>query len=602
MEIEKIATGAVKSMIARTERLSNFINDGDKEPVWDGNVYIHEDAKRTKKNIKRVSVQIKGKLVLGTGPKKIKYRVVQDDLNGYLHNGGAIFFVVYIDKNTGIAKQVYYSLMLPLKIMKLQKENDPEKPILVAFSQYPDDPTEQTELFLNFYADSQRQASFVDVEPPTVEELVEKGILESISFNYTKVGEPLDELSLPKVVEGKPISLYANLKGFSVPVPVRYIDEICHVTAMMEQNLPVCVDNVCYYDQVKMVSTAEHISIKIGKVLTIVQPHDLDGNEPITFNFKITGTLSERVAAIRFLKAVREKGSFMLAGKSVPMIFTDEQLTTLHADEWDSFLEDLTLIDRILKDLHVTKDLDMNQLDHRGKSQLDMLLHSVGKGETLTDVHGEYPGAALFSLGNVKLLLFAKRNEDDSCSLCDYFGVKFTVTVDDQNGISYPISQHALLKKNHFLHVDNMDLNMVVEDLLCSPTTEVSTSQVNNTMLEMLLAYDEEPREEFLSGCIRIAEWLCSLEKVFPQDIALINKLQITARVRELTFSEKQQLYKLIERSDNDTVKIGALLLLGEEQEALKKLKALPKEEQKLLLKYPIFRFCPGVRQELVSF
>jgi len=58
----------------------------------------------------------------------------------------------------------------------------------------------------------------------------------------------------------------------------------------------------------------------------------------------------------------------------------------------------------------------------------------------------------------------------------------------------------------------------------------------------------------------------------------------------------------LIERSDNDTVKIGALLLLGEEQEALKKLKALPKEEQKLLLKYPIFRFCPGVRQELVSF
>ena len=35
MEIEKLATSAVKESISLTDVLSPFINDGDKEPSWD---------------------------------------------------------------------------------------------------------------------------------------------------------------------------------------------------------------------------------------------------------------------------------------------------------------------------------------------------------------------------------------------------------------------------------------------------------------------------------------------------------------------------------------------------------------------------------------
>lgn len=63
MDIEQLATGAIITALSKTERLRGFINSGDKEPCWDGNIYIHEDKKHSKKNIKKVATQVKGKLV-----------------------------------------------------------------------------------------------------------------------------------------------------------------------------------------------------------------------------------------------------------------------------------------------------------------------------------------------------------------------------------------------------------------------------------------------------------------------------------------------------------------------------------------------------------
>ena len=52
MNIEKLATSAVIESISLTDVLDPFVNDGDKEPSWDGNVYIYADKRKTKKGIK----------------------------------------------------------------------------------------------------------------------------------------------------------------------------------------------------------------------------------------------------------------------------------------------------------------------------------------------------------------------------------------------------------------------------------------------------------------------------------------------------------------------------------------------------------------------
>lgn len=101
MGIEKLATSAVETTIEKTDRLSSFINNGDKEPCWDGNIYIHEGKNHTKKNIKKVATQVKGKMVNAHQvTDSINYRISSDDLTAYMMNGGTMFFVVYIDKKT----------------------------------------------------------------------------------------------------------------------------------------------------------------------------------------------------------------------------------------------------------------------------------------------------------------------------------------------------------------------------------------------------------------------------------------------------------------------------------------------------------------------
>ena len=43
MDLEKIATSAIVSSISKTDTLSGFINDGDKEPCWDQGIRKKND-------------------------------------------------------------------------------------------------------------------------------------------------------------------------------------------------------------------------------------------------------------------------------------------------------------------------------------------------------------------------------------------------------------------------------------------------------------------------------------------------------------------------------------------------------------------------------
>ena len=61
MDLEKIATASVTESISVTDILSSFINEGDKEPSWDGNIYIHVNESKRKEGIKKVPVQVKGR-------------------------------------------------------------------------------------------------------------------------------------------------------------------------------------------------------------------------------------------------------------------------------------------------------------------------------------------------------------------------------------------------------------------------------------------------------------------------------------------------------------------------------------------------------------
>ena len=185
MNIEKLATSAVEESISKTDVLDPFVNDGDKEPSWDGNVYIYTDKRKTKKGIKKVPVQVKGELRKKLPPKKPpKYPVSLIDLENWLNDGGVLLFVVLISED-GDEKHIYYNSLLPVKIRNLIKFSRGKRKKSIPLTKFPDDNMQKVSVFLNFYDHMQKQTSYAQATLDSLDELEKKGILENVSFSVT---------------------------------------------------------------------------------------------------------------------------------------------------------------------------------------------------------------------------------------------------------------------------------------------------------------------------------------------------------------------------------------------------------------------------------
>ena len=96
MDIETLATSEVQGVLAALPRVKSFIHDGDKEPSWDGNIYLYSDESCNKKGITKLPAQVKGHEESGVDFQKISFSIEVADLENYYRDGGCLYFVVYI--------------------------------------------------------------------------------------------------------------------------------------------------------------------------------------------------------------------------------------------------------------------------------------------------------------------------------------------------------------------------------------------------------------------------------------------------------------------------------------------------------------------------
>lgn len=119
MDIEVMATAAIKTSISMTEALTTYIAEKDKEPIWDGNIHVYSNSKKDLDHHKgRVPVQVKGKVVENINVDTFTYPIRTKDLKSYLAESGTIYFVVLIDQILGDTK-IFYANLLPFEIIRL---------------------------------------------------------------------------------------------------------------------------------------------------------------------------------------------------------------------------------------------------------------------------------------------------------------------------------------------------------------------------------------------------------------------------------------------------------------------------------------------------
>lgn len=593
MDLEKLATSAIEKEIAKTDLLSSFINSGDKEPCWDGHIYIHEDKKKTKKNIKKVAAQVKGKAVRTRDAKRtISYPISCDDLRAYMMNGGTVFFVVYLNKDTGDVLQIYYVSLLPVMVKKLLDEKKSRRTISVKFHKFPADNARKTELFLNFYEESKKQVSFAGKDLPIIDDLIKKGLLENISFSYTGLGACPDTRLLPKIIDGKSLTLYANIKGGTAPIPIEYFDEITNITTSKDTNIPISVKGHIYYDKVKTIATADTIEQQIGSSVKIIAPNvdKVDSSIKIHLNINLTGTLTEQIEALEFIIALVDNEAFNFGDAEFPAKFPQSELDRMEAYNFPEMLSNRKHIKEVLDSMNVKKDLELSKCTSDDIDNLMRIVNSIGDHRIIRgEIDEKNPGQKIKIANLTVAVVYIKAN--GGYRIYDFFGNRFDVKWAPEGMEPVEVSQFMMMRPDDYLTLDNLDLEKVVENFKIIPPSTTHFELSNNCMLSMLNAYDKAPNPELLNAARQMNVWLGQHTDFLSSEIVTLNRLQIELRERPLEFSEKQELYTIATTAKDEFQRLGAFLLLDEQEEARKIFDTLDEDRLNLFKGFPIYKF-----------
>lgn len=593
MDLEKLATSAIEKEIAKTDLLSSFINSGDREPCWDGHIYIHEDKKKTKKNIKKVAAQVKGKAVRTRDAKRtISYPISCDDLRAYMMNGGTVFFVVYLNKDTGDVLQIYYVSLLPVMVKKLLDEKKSRRTISVKFHKFPADNARKTELFLNFYEESKKQVSFAGKDLPNVDDLIKKGLLENISFSYTGLGACPDTRLLPKIIDGKSLTLYANIKGGTAPIPIEYFDEITNITTSKDTNIPISVKGHIYYDKVKTIATADTIEQQIGSSVKIIAPNvdKVDSSIKIHLNINLTGTLTEQIEALEFIIALVDNEAFNFGDAEFPAKFPQSELDRMEAYNFPEMLSNRKHIKEVLDSMNVKKDLELSKCTSDDIDNLMRIVNSIGDRRIIRgEIDEKNPGQKIKIANLTVAVVYIKAN--GGYRIYDFFGNRFDVKWAPEGMEPVEVSQFMMMRPDDYLTLDNLDLEKVVENFKIIPPSTTHFELSNNCMLSMLNAYDKAPNPELLNAARQMNVWLGQHTDFLASEIVTLNRLQIELRERPLEFSEKQELYTIATTAKDEFQRLGAFLLLDEQEEARKIFDTLDEDRLNLFKGFPIYKF-----------
>lgn len=604
MDYEQLGTSAVVDTIARTSKLKAYINSGDKEPTYDGHIYIFNNKNYKKDNLKKVYVQVKAKGVSGKFNSIIKYPISIIDLDNYMHNGGAMYFVVYINKKTPDKKQIYYASLLPFKISEILRDKpDNEKTINVQLRCFPTNEDEITDLFLNFYSDAQKQISFIGKEIPTIKDLQKQGVLESLTLSYISTKGNGTISSYPKMLDGKEVYLYANVKGGIAPIPVECYTQMTKLQMSCTNDVSVTVNGKVYYTEMSKTITADKIIYRIGSSVTITvpnqtKPFDENSEFKVIITIKLKGSLRERIDALEFLIAMFEAKHFELDGVEFPAKFKESELKKLDPSSYPETLSGYKRALSVLEKLNVKKDLDIESFGKDDFWKLNSLIGAIEDGTPISNVKGDLPAIVNIKFGGLFLVMLCEKIKDGTYRVWDYFDKHIDVCVFDKDEKPIPTSQYSVMKANDFLTVDNLRLQKVVDDFKIIEPQQFIVENGNIVMLEMLKAYDKQPNDELLDAVNQMIVWLKTVGEYLSDEILQLNELQIIKRTRELNFQEKQKLSKIATSADDVSCKIGAFLLLDEQEEAEKLLQEMPEEVKEDFMSYPIFRFYTKSKED----
>lgn len=590
--IEEKALNHFKSFIEDSKVISQFIADNDKEPCWDGHLYLYADGIKDKEHLQgRVPVQIKGTEVDSFITKKWKYKLEKADLKAYLEE--PTFFIVCQVKKDSKDRMLFCRELLPNLVNKLLRDMGKNETRKTLFHPLTDDLKEFEDQLMVFLSNSKKMISFAHSNLLSMEEALKKGVKE---FSFIVPAKYADRLQLMKYLSTHSSYIYAKIsKELDVDIPLsngpgRFIFQ-------RDDDGEVRVGDRVYFKGYHNEIKEGRIIIKIGNVMTINMPMDnMDMEQAIVKLTTKAKYLKESINEAEFGVALNDTGVLSLGKLDLQMNVHEKE----YVEELRQKLMRWKELENVLDKLHVTKPFDLTAItDGQGKL-IDLLIETVGKGN-MVNLPGQESTLLFWEISNIKLLLWCAVGKDGMCAIGDFFDRSIRIAYKISEDETINVSPYSYLQSDKLWEkVDNIDFDSIVASAEeAARQHEYCYMMSNYDVLAMITAADAlektdvERSKILLEEALKLDEWLIGKEtKDKMRPLHIINKMQILKRQRELTADERQMLEDMLNNEfAEDMVKAGVYLLLDRQGDFQQLFEKMQEDEKQSVKEFPIWRF-----------
>ncbi len=586
--IETLSVNAVKNSIVTSEFLDQFIADNDKEPSWDGFVYIYANKSKKKANLEgRMPVQVKGTECDDHSKEEISFSMSTVDLRNYLYDGGCVLFVVYIG-NCGMTNKIYYAELTPIKLRRLLDEAKEQDSKTVHLREFPDDNNKKATIFLNCLQNCQKQASFKEGKLLSLEELQEQGVLENIVIPISGVGITDPQMALIK----NEVYVYAKIKGCSIPQPIEMIPQGVHTEEVVDAR--ITIKDKLFYKEYRIVKNAKAVTLCYGESFKM---KFVEQDQSCKINYKNSDKIRVLAQDLEFMLAYMENGYFNVNDVKIPFDYKGLDSTNFNIEEEKEHLKLAKDIVKLLDMLGCSDDIDINDMNDEDWRNLNRLITAFIDKEPVEGLKEDLPPVSCMKVGKLRFVICLKKCEETGkYEIYDFFKTDVSVVFEDSEGEMLPISQYCILHTNDFLTLSNMNFDVLLPSFQKPEHHYETFNRANWFLLELLSAYDRAEgtrKTKILKVCEDFSNWISeATDEELDYQIRILNRLQTVKRSRDFNINEIDELYKMVESKETrEDCIVGAYLLLEQQRAAQIHFEKLTEEEQNNFREYPIYRF-----------
>lgn len=573
IKIEKGAVEALKRVIRLHDMMDELLEENDKGPSWDGDIYLYDNSDLKVEHIQyRIPTQIKGKNDKRLLNKKsITFPVEYRNLRNYFRDGGVCYFVIAVSDD-GEKAAIFYNALTPIKLQAILKGSEKKLPEqtknIPLLRLEKNDKDILYKLLLQFGHDSREQGSG---------ELVRKSIsandLKNVdSIRMTAYTSDKNEI-LGNVQMGE-VCLFGHLANSDIWVPFSYETQTnMEIAQKVKRNESFGVDGVVYYDNFEVVRKAdETVYIRLSENLEL----RLSENK---VHFDPKSDLETVIRDVRFLEAMQH-GSGLYIGKRKVLGYKEQKL----GSNLQKAIRDYKLLQLVTNKFGLTIRERIEGFTEDDWKALNELV-AIFKGD-IVPKHGEVAYHMWWWQGKIVPFIITREDTQQTQVENIFHPQQLNVyTHTDEKEYELPI--YINLTRSVWESLYDVPEEYLLEDLERYEYNHGTEGNFSLLFVELLSSYDDTGNEKYFNMARLISDKLIF---VSPQnEYWKINKLQLLRRKRPLSEEEMQELESIEKISEDRKVICAVNILLENRRMAQKVLEEMDDEDRGVFVTYPIY-------------